>query len=70
MTEQAVIPLRRRIIEDMTICTIASKTQQGYQRLLEYETRWKCGDRREEEAQLNANLMRPSNKIAWACPSL
>jgi hypothetical protein len=33
MTDQAISPLRRRMIEDMTIRTIALKTPQGYQRL-------------------------------------
>ena len=33
MTDEAMSPLRRRMIEDMTIRTIASKTQQGYERL-------------------------------------
>ena len=30
MTEQAISPLRRRMIEDMTIRKLAPKTQQGY----------------------------------------
>src|SRR5437870_11258469 len=30
MTDQAVSPLRRRMIEDMTIRKLAPKTQQGY----------------------------------------
>ena len=33
MTDEAMSPLRRRMIEDMTIRTIASKIQQGYERL-------------------------------------
>ena len=33
MTDEAISPLRRRMIEVMTIRTIASKTPQGYQRL-------------------------------------
>jgi integrase/recombinase XerD len=33
MTDEAMSPLRRRMIEDVTIRMIASKTQQGYQRL-------------------------------------
>ena len=33
MTEQAMIPLGRRMIEDMTIRTIESKIQEGYERL-------------------------------------
>lgn len=70
MTDEAISPLRQRMIEDMTIRTIASKTQQGYQRLLKCETCRRCGDRREEDAQLKASFVQPSNKIAWACPSL
>jgi hypothetical protein len=27
MTDEAISPLRRRMIEDMTICKLASKTQ-------------------------------------------
>src|SRR5437870_10612388 len=34
MTDQAVSPLRRRIIEDMTIRKLAPKTQQGYIRAI------------------------------------
>jgi integrase/recombinase XerD len=30
MTEEAMSPLRRRMIEDMTIRNLAPKTQQGY----------------------------------------
>jgi hypothetical protein len=30
MTDEAISPLRRRMIEDMTIPQIASKTPQGY----------------------------------------
>jgi len=30
MTDQALSPLRRRMIEDMTIRKLAPKTQQGY----------------------------------------
>ena len=30
MTDEAVSPLRRRMIEDMTIRKLAPKTQQGY----------------------------------------
>jgi hypothetical protein len=30
MTDQAMSPLRRRMIEDMTIRKLAPKTQQGY----------------------------------------
>ena len=63
-TDEAVSPLRRRMIEDLTIRTIASKSQQDYQRLLKCETGWRCGDRREEDTQLRANFLRPSNKIA------
>ena len=33
MTDEAISPLRRRMIEDMTIRKLASKTPQGYQRL-------------------------------------
>ena len=33
MTDEAMSPLRQRMIEDMTIRMIASKTHQGYQRL-------------------------------------
>jgi hypothetical protein len=69
MTDEAVSLLRPRKIEDMTIRTIASKTKQGCQRLLKCEIGSRCGDRREEDAQLKANFLRSSNKIAWACPS-
>ncbi len=34
MTDQAISPLRRRMIEDMTIRKIAAKTQQGYIRTI------------------------------------
>ena len=34
MTEQAMSPLRRRMIEDMTIRKLAPKTQQGYIRII------------------------------------
>jgi|SRR5688572_6713017 len=34
MTDQAMSPLRRRMIEDMTIRKLASKTQQGYIRTI------------------------------------
>jgi integrase/recombinase XerD len=34
MTEQAISPLRRRMIEDMTIRKLARKTQQGYIRTI------------------------------------
>jgi hypothetical protein len=34
MTEQAISPLRRRMIEDMTIRKLAPKTQQGYIRTI------------------------------------
>ena len=64
MTKEAVSPLRRRMIEDLTIRTIASKSQQDYQRLLKCETGWRCGDRREEGTQLKANFLRPSDRIA------
>ena len=37
MTDEAMSPLRRRMIEDMTIRTIASKTQQGYERLNDFD---------------------------------
>ena len=30
MTDEAISPLRRRMIEDMTIRKLAPKTQQGY----------------------------------------
>jgi hypothetical protein len=33
MTDEAMSPLRRRMIGDITIRSIASKTPQGYQRL-------------------------------------
>jgi hypothetical protein len=68
ITEHGISPqLRQRMIEDMTSRAVASKTQQGYQRFLKRETGWRCG--REEDAQLNASFLQPSNK-AWACPSL
>jgi len=34
MTDEAISPLRRRMIEDMTIRTLAPKTQQGYIRTI------------------------------------
>ena len=34
MTDQAISPLRRRMIEDMTIRKISPKTQQGYIRTI------------------------------------
>jgi integrase/recombinase XerD len=34
MTDQGMSPLRRRIIEDMTIRKLAPKTQQGYIRTI------------------------------------
>src|SRR5437879_6247176 len=34
MTDEAMSPLRRRVIEDMTIRKLASKTQQGYIRAI------------------------------------
>ncbi len=34
MTDEAMSPLRRRMIEDMTIRKLASKTQQGYIRII------------------------------------
>jgi site-specific recombinase XerD len=34
MTDQAISPLRRRMIEDMTIRKLAPKTQQGYIRTI------------------------------------
>jgi integrase/recombinase XerD len=34
MTDQAMSPLRRRMIEDMTIRKLAPKTQQGYIRTI------------------------------------
>ena len=34
MTEQAISPLRQRMIEDMTIRKLAPKTQQGYIRTI------------------------------------
>jgi integrase/recombinase XerD len=34
MTDQAMSPLRRRMIEDMTIRKFAQKTQQGYIRTI------------------------------------
>ena len=34
MTDQAMSPLRRRMIEDMTIRKLAPKTQQGYVRTI------------------------------------
>jgi site-specific recombinase XerD len=34
MTDQAMSPLRRRMIEDMTIRKLAPKTQQGYIRII------------------------------------
>ena len=30
MTEAPITPLRRRMIEDMTICKFAPRTQEGY----------------------------------------
>jgi hypothetical protein len=33
MTDEAMSPLRRRMIEDMTIRKLAPKTQQGYIRI-------------------------------------
>jgi hypothetical protein len=35
--DEAMSPLRRRVIEDMTIRKIASKTQQGYMRIQDFE---------------------------------
>ena len=32
MTDEAMSPLRRRMIEDMTIRKLAPKTQQGYKK--------------------------------------
>ena len=40
MTDEAMSPLRRRMIEDMTIRTIASKTQEGYRPTCT----WRCED--------------------------
>ena len=34
MTDQAMSPLRRRMIEDMTIRKLSPKTQQGYIRII------------------------------------
>ena len=34
MTDEAMSPLRRRMIEDMTIRKLAPKTQQGYIRTM------------------------------------
>ena len=34
MTDEAVSPLRRRMIEDMTIRKLSPKTQQGYIRTI------------------------------------
>jgi integrase/recombinase XerD len=34
MTDEAMSPLRRRMIEDMTIRKLAAKTQQGYIRMI------------------------------------
>ncbi|MFZ1920219.1 MAG: hypothetical protein WAU57_01165 [Xanthobacteraceae bacterium] len=34
MTDEAMSPLRRRMIEDMTIRKLAPKTQQGYVRII------------------------------------
>jgi hypothetical protein len=34
MTDEAMSPLRRRMIEDMTIRKLAPKTQQGYIRIV------------------------------------
>jgi integrase/recombinase XerD len=34
MTDQAMSPLRRRMIEDMTIRKLTPKTQQGYVRTI------------------------------------
>ena len=34
MTDEAMSPLRRRMIEDMTIRKLAPKTQQGYIRII------------------------------------
>ena len=39
MTEQAISPLRRRMIEDMSIRKFAAKTQHGYvQRVKDFAT--------------------------------
>jgi len=34
MTDQAMSPLRRRMIEDMTICNLSPRTQEGYIRTM------------------------------------
>jgi integrase/recombinase XerD len=34
MTDKAISPLRRRMIEDMTIRNLAPKTQRGYIRVV------------------------------------
>jgi len=51
MSDEAMSPLRRRMIEDMTIRKIASKTQQGYIRIRDFgrweRRHWRCGDCRE-----------------------
>jgi site-specific recombinase XerC len=42
MTDEAMSPLRRRMIEDMTIRTLSPKTQQGYIRTIKNSAAFLC----------------------------
>ena len=73
MTNEAMSPLRRRMIEDMTIRKLAPKTQQGYIRLfvLQSQDAWGVRNRlrtvwRQTHADLrDKSSLRESFRPRW-----
>jgi integrase/recombinase XerD len=75
MTEEAINPLRRRMIEDMTVRNLDASTQRGYLRAVRSCSRY-CGRRPEQltfedvrRFQLHltsAAWRRPASTASWS----
>src|SRR2546423_141403 len=64
MTDKAMSPLRRRMIEDMTIRKLAPKTQQGYIRTIK-DLAAGCSQRGERSPRDPSPLRQPSLRALW-----